>query len=240
MTPVTLLDSTALIFTEVSAGADVSQVLATWWDEHARKQPSLFNGPLIACQSCELDSKGAANIAWYRTCYAHYLQRTASAPVTNPARALFCSVVLVSNTGDFAIGKMSETTSSPFRLQLPGGNITWPDPTGLSLSHCAVDACQELREEVGISVDVSALRLWRVKTGGKHNDVGVIFECRSALNNAQIQDVFRQHQNDLRSRGETPEFSQLTLIHPAQFRSNGIECVDYLPSVAHAMRHSGG
>jgi hypothetical protein len=235
MTPVTFLDPTAFIFKEVSVEDGASQALIAWWKDYASMRPTLFNGRLIACLSCELGHDGSATIEWYQTSYAHYLQRAASTPVADPARALFCSVALLSETGELVIGQMSETTSSPLRLQLPGGNLTLPTAGELSLAHCAADACQELREEVGVSLDVSALRLWRVKTGGDHDDVGIIFECRPALSNARIQDIFDRHHRALLSNGEAPEFDRLLFVRPACFRSGAFECVDYLRSVALAL-----
>lgn len=240
MTPVTLVDPTGLIFKEVSAEDGVVLALAAWWKDHAAAYPTLFNGPLIACRSCELSHEGSASIEWYQTSYAHYLQRAAVTPAAGPARALFCSVALLSETGELVIGQMSETTSSPLRLQLPGGNVTLPTGGRLSLAHCAADACQEVREEVGVSLDVLDLRLWRVKTGGAHDDVGIMFECRSKLSNAQIQDIFDRHQQALLSNDEPSEFDRLLFVRPAGFRSDAFECVDYLPSVALTLVHAGG
>lgn len=79
-----------------------------------------------------------------------------------------------------------------------------------------------------------------MKTGGAHDDVGIVFECRSALSNTRLQEIFDRHQRTLLSNGEVPEFDRLLLMHPAGFRSDAFECVDYLSSVALALVRAGG
>ena len=240
VTPVTLLKPIAIAFKQVDVKHDVSLALAGWWKNFADANPTLFNGPLVGCSSCALDDDGTATLEWYSTSYAHYLQRKAPTPVTEPASALYCSVVLLSRTGDLVIGQMSETTSSPSRLQLPGGNITLPDQGELSLAHCIANACEEVQEEVGLSLAPTALRFWRVKTGGAHSDIGIMFECQLAITNAEISDAFERHKEALRSRAEIPELDRLLFVRPADLRLDAFECVDYLPSVALALADERG
>ena len=240
VTPVTLLKPTVVAFTQVGLEHDVSLALAGWWENFAATKPTLFNGPLVACNSCEFDHDGAATVAWYATSYAHYLQRWAPAPVMEPARALFCSVAMLSRTGELVIGQMSETTSSPLRLQLPGGNITLPGPAGLSLAHCIVNSVEEVKEEVGLLLDESTLRFWRVKTGGAHDDIGIMFLCQLALSNAEILDIFERHKEVLRSVGEIPELDRLLFVQPDSLSLDAFNCVDYLPAVALALAAERG
>lgn len=235
MIPVTLLKPVAISFKQIDVEQDISLVLAGWWEKFADANPTLFNGPLVGCCSCALDDDGAVTLEWYVTSYAHYLQRKAVAPVTEPASALYCSVALRSRTGDLVIGQMSETTSSPSRLQLPGGNIILPDRGELSLAHCVANACEEVEEEVGLCLAPSALRFWRVKTGGTQDDIGIMFECQLELTNPEISDVFEQHKQALRSKGEIPELDRLLLVQPANLHLDAFECVDYLPAVALAL-----
>jgi hypothetical protein len=238
--PVLLLEPAAIAFRQVAVDNDVSSALAEWWENFAASRPTLFNGPLVACSACALDEDGTATVAWYATSYAHYLQRGASAPVTDPARSLYCSVVLLSRTGELVIGQMSGTTSSPLRLQLPGGNITLPGPDGLSLAHCIANACEEVKEEVGLTLDEADLRLWRMKTGGAHDDIGIMFLCQLALSNAEISDIFERHKETLRAGGEIPELDRLLFVQPAHLSLDAFECVDYLPSVALALADERG
>lgn len=230
--------SVAISFREHSRSNEHEAALTAWWSDFSRRRPSLFNGPLVACESCDVSADGAVEVTWYRTCYAHYLQRMAPQPVARPARALFCSIALIASSGRLVVGRMSPDTSSPNRLQLPGGNITLDAAGGLSLPHCAADACQELKEEVGISLDTSALRLWRIKVGGEFDDVGLIFKCRTPMTEAEILDAFELHCSLLRLAGESPELSGLDLIDPTTFELRpSVDCVDYLPMVVSALTH---
>ena len=217
---------------------DSESALAEWWESFSEQRPSLFNGPLVACQSCDLGANDSIEIDWYRTSYAHYLQRIAPLPVASPARALFCSVVLIAESGRLVVGRMSSDTSSPNRLQLPGGNITLDDANELALEHCTANACQELQEEVGVVLDTTALDLWRVKVGGVFDDVGLIFKCRSTMTEAAIYDTFERHCSGLRAAGNSPELAGLVLLDPTTFETDpSIECVDYLPAVTAALTH---
>src|SRR5678816_3570719 len=120
-----LVPTTGIYFHEtVGESPSVKALLAAWWKEFSIEKPSLFNGPLIACCECEQSPIGAIHIAWYETDYAHYLQRVAVSPITTPARAIFCSVALRAASGSLLVGRMAGNTSSPNRLQLPGGNAT--------------------------------------------------------------------------------------------------------------------
>ena len=220
-------------FSEVEADQKLSDRLDAWWENWSATRPHFFNGSLIACQSCEMQSEGRVEIVWYRTCYAHYLQRAVPQPITAPAHALFSSVGVLSASGSLVVGRMSKRTSSPHRLQLPGGNIGLDATGSLSLSHCTEEACREFEEEVGISVPSESLKLWRVKTGGDFDDIGLVFVGRLAMSDIEIEQAFDNHQLALLDRGESPEFDRLMLVRPSSACfSESAECVDYLPGVA--------
>ena len=208
-------------------------LLADWWKQFSIDKPSLFNGPIAACRECELSPSGAIRIAWYETNYAHYLQRVAVSPIATPARAIFCSVALRATSGNLLVGWMAENTSSPGRLQLPGGNVT-VGPTGLlSADSCAGDACREFQEELGIVLQPTQLNLWRVKVGGSFNDVGIIYQCDPGMSERAIREAFDLHVRAERRAGISSEFDELLFVDTDFFASATThEWVDYLPIVA--------
>ncbi len=232
MTAANLLSASAVSFRQASTDEALQRELAEWWSGWVADRPHLYNGALLGVQSCDARADGGVEIVWFVTSYAHYLQRATSSPVSSPARALFCSLALLSASGSLVIGQMSDRTSSPGRLQLPGGNID-TEPSGhLSIGHCAQEARREFDEETGVPIDGMPIKLWRIKTGGAHGDVGLIFLCRSALADEDIQGAFAAHLKASDTKGESPEFSRLVLMQPSRFQADDVgPCVDYLPAV---------
>lgn len=231
MTATHLLSATAVSFRQTATDEALQRDLGKWWRAWAADRPHLFNGPLLGVQSCDARADGGVNIVWFVTSYAHYLQRATRSPVTAPARALFCSLALLSGSGSLVTGQMSGRTSAPGRLQLPGGNIGLEPSGHLSLAHCAQEARREFKEEAGLPIDGMPIELWRIKTGGAHDDVGLIFFCRSALADDDIQKTFAAHLEASRAQGDTPELSRLVLMHPSRFQGDDAgPCVDYLPA----------
>jgi len=241
MNDVQLLTPFASIDFAETAGESpgVRASLAAWWKQFSTDKPSLFNGPVAACRHCELSPSGEIRIAWYKTDYAHYLQRVAVSPITTPARAIFCSVALRAASGSLLVGRMAGNTSSPNRLQLPGGNVTVGRTGLLSAESCAEEACREFQEEIGIALLPDELSLWRVKAGGQFDDVGVIFKCEPGRSEREIREAFDLHVQTVRRAGMSSEFEELLFVG-TDFFAGGIshEWVDYLPVVARELGQS--
>jgi len=216
--------------------AEVRTLLTAWWEKFSSMKPAFFNGAIVACRSCETSPGGGIRITWYETDYAHYMQRVASSPIVAPARAIFCSVVLRSSSGGFLVGQMSRKTSSPMQLQLPGGNVTRGQSGALSAASCADDAWREFKEEVGIALQPSQLKLWRVKVGGRFDDIGIIYLCDLQMSELEIRKAFDLHVRAERQAGATPEFEDLVFVNADFFvTTTACEWVDYLPAVAHQL-----
>ena len=165
MTEVKLNDcSNGTLFREVEVDIEKDPKLTAWWQEFSQSNPHFFNGELIACDRCVQMGNGEIQIDWFRTTYSHYLQRTATNPVLAPAKALYCSVAVTTDRNRLLIGRMNKKTSSPGRLQLPGGNISLEKLNEITIEHCRLDASRELLEETGLFVEPNELRFWLVKT----------------------------------------------------------------------------
>ena len=235
-----LTTPTCIDFAETAGESPkVSASLADWWKQFSIDKPSLFNGPVAACRHCELTPSGALRIDWYETDYAHYLQRVAVNPITTPARAIFCSVALRTASGSLLVGRMAGNTSSPNRLQLPGGNVTVGRTGLLSAESCAVEACREFQEEIGIKLRPDQLTLWRIKVGGRSDDVGIIFLCEPGRSEDEIRVAFDLHVNAVREAGMSSEFEDLLFVDTNFFAgATAHEWVDYLPDVARELERS--
>jgi 8-oxo-dGTP pyrophosphatase MutT (NUDIX family) len=131
---------------------------------------------------------------------------------------------------------MAGNTSSPGRLQLPGGNVTIGRTGLLSAESCAADACREFQEEVGIALQPTQLNLWRVKVGGRFDDVGIIYLCDLGMSEREIREAFDLHVRAERQAGMSSEFEELLFVDTDFFaRATAREWVDYLPIVAHQL-----
>lgn len=234
MSDIKLLHPKTILFCEVphietlAKQKDIDQ----WWLTYYATHNSLFNGRVIACRSCHISGSGSLRIEWFKTNYAHYMLRVDSKVGIRAARAVYCSVALTSTTGRMTVGQMASRTSTPKRLQLPGGNVELTDSSKLTIESCTQDACRELFEELGIDLKPSQIYLWRVKIGGDFDDVGLIFTNRTPIPEQTINDSFFSHIKNLHEQGVTPEISKLHFINNLKFsdreKSN---YVDYLPSV---------
>ena len=103
----------------------------------------------------------------------------------------------------------------------------------LSADSCAVDACREFQEEVGISLLPTQLVLWRVKVGGRFDDVGIIYLCDLGMSEQKIREAFNLHARAEKLAGVSTEFDELLFVNTDYFLSaTERDWVDYLPRVA--------
>lgn len=183
-----------------------SECAAFWL--HARSQnPALFDGPVMVAADVVWREQ-ACQISFFESTYSRYLwARTARASWAAPA--LFASVMAVTGDGALLAGRMSASTSTPGRVQLPGGNVERAGAPTLSLASARQTAGRELAEEVGIHVPEGCLRLGHVKTGGDHGDVGIFFCVRLTETLSEVSQAFASHLHSLASAQSTAEFSHL-------------------------------
>jgi hypothetical protein len=210
----------------------VQALLGAWWKTFSANRPFLFNGPILACRACEHCDIAAIRISWYATNYAHYMQRATPSPVAAPARAIFCSVAARVRSGRLLAGQMARNTSSPKRLQLPGGNITLGHSGIVSVGTCALDACKEFEEEVGVDLDPAQLEPWRIKVGGSFDDLGIIYACDLGLTEDDVRATFQSHAHAERKMGRAAELEDVLFVD-AHFDASmtTYDYVDYLPAV---------
>jgi hypothetical protein len=205
MSDVKLLNPNIISFHQVAhPESRATQVeIEKWWATFHANHPSLFNGTLIACCNYRFISTGQLEIDWYKTNYAHYLLRIDSKISTKAARAIYCSVALVSTAGRVIVAQMSKETSAPNRLQLPGGNIEVSNDMMLTLENCINDA-----------------------------DIGLIFTNRLRIQEEFVNNFFSNHIGALYEQNIKPEICKIHFLSGFSSNIQEENTwVDYLPMV---------
>ncbi|MEO7194979.1 MAG: NUDIX hydrolase [Pseudonocardiaceae bacterium] len=218
------------------------------WKARASANPRLFDGPILAARSVDWDG-ARCTVRWSRASYAQYLWRYGPEEVVQCrfARALFVSVLAQTADGQVLLGRMAPDTSTPGRVQLPGGNVRPPDEGAPLTAHAVREhAVRELAEETGVELAPSAASLWAVKDLGAFGDVGIMLRADVPAAGLAHQ-TFQRHLQGLAAAGQTPEFTCLLSVRRSDGPLRGqvahpglplLEAlsphVDYLPAVLHA------
>ncbi|MFE7190841.1 NUDIX hydrolase [Kitasatospora sp. NPDC057541] len=144
------------------------------WAEMVLANPTLFDGPVVACAGTSWPRPGELHVFWSRVTYRHYALRHVTASAA-PTASLSVSVLQPTDDGRLLVGRMSPTTAAPGRWQPPGGAVE-PPPDGERLDLAALrrNAARELTEETGVTAGPGELAMWAV-TRGRYGSVGVLF-----------------------------------------------------------------
>lgn len=208
------------------------------WDQAVQANPTLFDGPAVACAGLEWEGPNNVVIAWARTTYRYFALRWVPG-VTSWLPSLFVSVVQPTDDGCLLVGRMSSSTAAPGRWQLPGGSIEPPDdrePFDVDLLRR--NAARELIEETGIDTAPDDLTLWRV-TRGENGNTGALFLAphRSA---SFLHERFTALASSETTLGHTAELDQIALVRsPADLACLDGPHVDYLEPVVHRYAQQG-
>lgn len=208
----------------VSLPHSVQAEIEEHWVAVQETGQSFFRGTTFSVASLEIRD-GAAVIQLAPSDYAHYLYTFHQNPPERHAlRAIYTSCLLVTSDGRFVVGEMASHTSSPGRLQLPGGNLDAGDVTDEGSLDTFGSIRKEVHEEVGIDVAAEqvsrALTPIAVKTGGSHDFVGLMFRADLELSSHELHSTFVAHKRVLEERGHTPE---LRALHVVPVDSTGIQ-----------------
>ncbi len=182
---------------ELDAGAKAE--CAEHWARAQSVNPSLFDGAVLLASDLRW-SGSSCEVDFFEGSYSRYHWVRCTGRRYGPG-ALFASVLATTLEGALLAGCMAETTSTPGRIQLPGGNIERVRREPLDIRTAMASAARELAEEVGIQVDTGELELTHVKSGGDHGDVGLIFSVRLPRAIPHLASVFAQHLQSLARAG---------------------------------------
>ncbi|MFC5890630.1 NUDIX hydrolase [Kitasatospora sp. CM 4170] len=172
-----VLDVRELVLVEapplrLSAGERAARDRA--WEQAVRRNPALFDGPVVACTGVSWDGPGRLAVSWTRATYRHYALRAVPS-VTVSTASLSVSVLQPTADRRLLVGRMSSATATPGRWQPPGGSVEpRPDDRPLDLADLRREAARELAEETGVRAVPGELTLWAA-TRGPYGSIGVLF-----------------------------------------------------------------
>ncbi|MET7313599.1 NUDIX hydrolase [Streptomyces sp. NPDC005134] len=199
------------------------------WDMAVRANPTLFDGPVVACEGLERTGPRILRLSWVRVTYRHYALRRVPGATALPS--LFVNVVQPTDDGRVLAARMSPSTAAPGRWQLPGGSVEPPqDGAVLDESALAGQAARELAEELGISVAAEDLKLW-VVTCGQNGSVGLTY-LAPALPEATLRADFTAAAAAERIQGREPELDDIVLVRsPDELAALAGPHADYLKPI---------
>ncbi|MEU9900748.1 NUDIX hydrolase [Streptomyces phaeochromogenes] len=201
------------------------------WDEKARANPGLFDGPVVACAGLDRAGPHELVLHWTRVTYRHYALRWV--PDADPLPSLFVDVLQPTDGGALLAGRMSPSTAAAGRWQLPGGSVEYPDGNDpLDTAGLRRNAARELAEEIGIDTDPDTLALWAI-TRGTIGNIGVHF-LALPLPASLLRERFAAVVSSTTEAGSEPELDQIALVQsPADLDNLHGPHVDYLGPVVH-------
>lgn len=180
------------------------------------------------------------------TDYAHYM-----ATFHNIIeKKYFCKIIYTAalvETLDkkIVIGEMAPNTSTPGRLQFPGGGVDKNDLENNNIS-LTKNITKEIKEELGIDINckehVSYFKQRFLKTGGIYDFYAFIFKVELNLDQQQFVKVYNNYTETLKLKNIIPEFKSLLFLNndPAEIvnflHNNNKSKVDYLHSLLQIMK----
>ncbi|MGC9441970.1 NUDIX hydrolase [Streptomyces sp. WG5] len=199
------------------------------WDTAVRANPTLFDGPVVACGGLERVGPRSLRLSWVRVTYRHYALRRVPGATALPS--LFVNVVQPTDDGRVLVARMSPWTAAPGRWQLPGGSVEPPQGGAvLDESALAGQAARELGEEVGVDTAAEDLRLW-VVTRGENGSIGLTY-LAPALPEASLRADFAAVAAAERAQGREPELDGIALVRsPDELAGLAGPHADYLEPV---------
>jgi 8-oxo-dGTP pyrophosphatase MutT (NUDIX family) len=203
----------------------------TYW-ARISNNGQFFNGPVLAASSVTPEGSGMV-VELSTTDYAHYLYAARDLNHEFDCQAFFCAAAILTSDNHLLFGEMAQHTSSPGRIQFPGGGVEIGADGELNARMC----CQrEVMEELGPDFvrDIAWFRPFGLKCGGKDSTVGIFYALSLDMTAGQAQNSFASYRSKQLADGELPEFDRLHAVTfglktlSQFFRVNKGCIVDYL------------
>lgn len=201
------------------------------FDAARRRNPGLFDGPLVLVDRCSFEAVSSRMVVWWSpSTYRSLALRSFGYRIST----LFVTVLVPTPGGAVLVGRAGPLTAKAGLWQFPGGSVT-PPPTGtpVDVDHLAAEASRELLEETGLWRDPRSLSLWAV-CRGDHDNVGVCFRAAD-MDVRQLADV----RDFVRTRDE-PELDQLAVVGTDAELAELGRSVDYVDPCLRLYRSESG
>ena len=169
------------------------------------------------------------------TDYAHYLYTMNNVIEKKYAcRVCFAVGLIMTSDNKYIIGQMNKDTSTPLRLQLPGGGLEEQDIINGNV--CLENNLdRELKEEVGFGIAdkkmVASSELKYIKQGGNCGFIAFIYKIKLKISSEEYRVYFKKYCNDLLN---TPELCNVFFVDRDRkivdqfFNNMQVPIVDYL------------
>ncbi|MBP2242382.1 8-oxo-dGTP pyrophosphatase MutT (NUDIX family) [Cytobacillus eiseniae] len=184
-----------------------------FWNEQINNNPTLRNGEVFTItESKQTPEKLEITVA--RTDYKHYLYTMQHPACDHPCKVIYSCASILTKDNYMAFGRMSQTTSTPGRLQFAGGGLEERDVRD-SIFEMEENMKRELQEEMGVLVHSPSTRSFLpkfIKRKGSHDFWAVIYELTMDYTANELHDHFLHHNQSIRESGKQPEFDQLLLV----------------------------
>ena len=227
---------------DIDLSPETKKQIEAYWAQLAAEGKKFTRGDVFHITKITEDEK-RMEINFCLTDYAHYMATIGRKISSKKERCqVVYSCVLIKTKDDFwVVGEMADNTSTPGRLQCPGGGITKDDLVDKKIIDIKKNAALELFEEVGLKENEAqyncTLGAKYIKSGGDYDFIGVVFLAEVALTCDEVRKVFLNHNQELEKKGEQAELSDLVFIKNNKekienfFRKNTKPYVDYLPQL---------
>src|SRR5690625_3668402 len=199
----------------VQLSTDFQQKINTYWQQLLKGGRDLYNGDVFYIDQITLTSeKLSMNLK--QSTYKHYLY-SVNHNLHHSLRcsSLFAAALIKTSDHYFAIGQMGEHTSTPNRLQCPGGGVEIDD---YDQHHILFKQTivRELLEEVNLDCHhpqhITKLYPAYIKTGGHNGNIAMMFQAFTPMSKNELEQHFLSYTNDLKSKGQNPELKKLLFI----------------------------
>lgn len=222
----------------IAIDSDTQKAINAHWDDVSRSGKIFTRGLVFGVTA--IKHKGAIKIAVGASDYAHYLYllHGHKAPALH---SLYTSCVIKTCDNFLCVGEMAEHTSTPSRLQLPGGGVDHRHVKANGEIELRKSIQDEILEEIGVDIsDKSKFHFdatVHIKFGGAQKNVGVIFSVSATYTREELGKHFARHCANLLDKGEEPELSALhylpmdALKVEQYLQRSSVPRVDYLGGI---------
>ena len=200
---------------------EVQVAINRHWDAQIQAGKKYTRGDLFTIEGIT-PSESELTVSVASTDYAHYVATQAKVPACDayPCTCLYTAVLLRTADDRSVFGEMAGWTSTPGNFTWIGGGITKHDLMLNNLIDIQKNAETELFEETGLDCSnkqqIGSVLFSHLRTGGKWNSIGAIFTVITNLTSTEVEQVFQQHNESLREKGEEPELTRLVYLTDGQ------------------------
>lgn len=192
-----------------------------YWTIRTSDNPSFRNGEVYHVYRV-IEESDKTTLLTTKTDYAHYLWSINDPDAgIHACRVAFTAALVRTSDDQIVIGSMGAATSTPHRLQAPGGGLGAEDltPADDRVYGCTMqfslepNIMREVTEEIGVGGSaIKCVTPWGVKSGGANGFFAAIYAVDLAVTADDVEHAHRSMSQAMRSAGGSPEFERLVFL----------------------------